>query len=81
MTWRKKTEWFPNSINPVHPGMYIVKYGDSALGLVYWRAFDGEHWHCGIPTVAMNCPDYAVFSKHAIVDDDQPFEWCGMLMV
>lgn len=72
-----RTEWFPNSINPVHPGMYLIR--PIAAAPSYWRAFDGTHWHYGIPTIVMPCPDYAVFSKHAILEEDDRFEWCGIV--
>lgn len=78
MTELKKTEWFTNGVNPVNPGMYLTRSSETKQQM-YWRAFDGTHWHYGVP--ANNefwpCPSYEIFVKHSILDDDYPFEWCG----
>ena len=80
MTELKRTEWFSNSINPVNPGMYLTRSVETKQRM-YWRAFDGTHWHYGMPALneLWRCPDYAIFSKQSILDDDYPFEWCGIV--
>lgn len=80
-----KTEWFPKSIKPLRPGMYMIR-SEFTLPRNSWWAFDGANWHFGIATYSqmcqeIPCPEFSLFVKHPTVPENVAFEWCGMLIV
>jgi hypothetical protein len=41
------TEWFPCSIVPAHPGVYLVRHRQRE-GCTFWMSFWHGHWRQGI---------------------------------